>query len=508
MALAAAMIAWGMSALAYAQQPDEIAVRDWRALAIADVEAAYAAFAQEHPGYYDPANPGFRDQLEKARSGALALAERVSKPEDYSVVLDAFSSAFRDGHAVVFPTEAYSREAPETLRWPGFIANWRGSKMLVTRSASDHARLVGAEVISCDGQPIRDLVLRNVFSLRYRPDEPGQWWRRAHNLFLASSHSGFDLIGASLPATCLLQQANGKRIRHKLTWTDIPDEVSGSWYRESFIGETTPIGLSEPRPGLFLIGLPDFSPGAEGQAAYEVLFADLAARKDDLAGARAIFIDMRGNNGGSSTWPRQVAEHLWGEPFMTAAMDAYHADVRILWRNTPAVRAVVDTYANHPEIPERFRKSLTKLSLALAEAPDGTPLVLEPRDEENDRSQETPAPLMPHIPVYIASDGSCASSCNNGLDIFTRFPGARLIGAPSSADSTYLEVRVEPTGSGYAEMVLPMKIWVDRPARPGPADTYAPDIPVTSADWSTKTFLDLIERDVAASQAKLPRISD
>ena len=44
---------------ASAQEPETVppVEIDWRAAAIVDIEAAYTAFKNEHPGYHDPANP-------------------------------------------------------------------------------------------------------------------------------------------------------------------------------------------------------------------------------------------------------------------------------------------------------------------------------------------------------------------------------------------------------------------------------------------------------------------
>ena len=40
---------------------------DWRAIAIADVNAAYRIFAENHPGMANPEDPGFPARLAAAR---------------------------------------------------------------------------------------------------------------------------------------------------------------------------------------------------------------------------------------------------------------------------------------------------------------------------------------------------------------------------------------------------------------------------------------------------------
>jgi hypothetical protein len=92
-------------------------------------------------------------------------------------------------------------------------------------------------------------------------------------------------------------------------------------------------------------------------------------------------------------------------------------------------------------------------------------------------------------------DGGCASACLDAVDVFTRFPGVKLVGAPTSADSQYLEVRLQPLPSGRGAVWLSTKIWVHRPRRAG--EVYRPDLPVNDLDWSTTTMLSHIERDPA-----------
>ncbi|NHZ98350.1 hypothetical protein [Massilia sp. CCM 8734] len=50
----------------------------WQRTAIDDIEAAYRITLENHPGTYDTANPGFRNNLAVAREQGLALAAKVT----------------------------------------------------------------------------------------------------------------------------------------------------------------------------------------------------------------------------------------------------------------------------------------------------------------------------------------------------------------------------------------------------------------------------------------------
>jgi hypothetical protein len=80
------------------------------------------------------------------------------------------------------------------------------------------------------------------------------------------------------------------------------------------------------------------------------------------------------------------------------------------------------------------------------------------------------------------------------VDYFTMFPNTKLIGAPSSADSNYMEVRYQSLVSGAAKAVIPNKVYVGRPRAAG--QFYTPQIVVRDLEWSTENFLNIIEADL------------
>lgn len=210
----------------------------------------YTAFKNEHPGFHDPANPDFREQLERARERGLDFANRITKPGHYAAALSAFSAALRDGHAQVYTEDAFYDAVPIERQWPGFIANWRGDGMVVTRALPEYKSLVGSNATECDGMPVRELIERNVFALNHRRDEPGQWWSRAHNLFVGSSYDGLDLIGAALPAVCTFAHTEGASETRTLDWTDVPTEVqSENWFYRSWVGENSYMSTLVVRSG-------------------------------------------------------------------------------------------------------------------------------------------------------------------------------------------------------------------------------------------------------------------
>lgn len=474
---------------AAAQQPggpDNSAI-DWRAAARQDISAAYQSYLANHPGVHDATNPGFNARLERARDAGLLAAGEVTDRAGYVRTLGLFSAEIEDGHALAFAKPPAAGAAG--MEWPGFVAAWRGEAMIVHHAGPNAPAPSGAQVVACNGMPIRDFVLQAMRPRGLRPAEAGLWWFRAPQIFY------FNAADARYrPSRCTFRTAAGERDA-ELNWSPVPPGYD-PLLTAATDGERTAIGLTEPRPGLFLVGLPDFNPDAEGVAAYNRLYDTLRSRRHELAAARAVVLDLRHNNGGSSAWSRDVARILWGQEPVDRAMADYFRGVSIWWRASPDNIAYMATMEQR--IRESGRGALADSTRANADGmrdalAQGRPFFVQPVSDGDAPAGPAPASDF-EIPVYVIVPGRCASACLDALDVFTRFRNTILIGAPTSGDSTYMEVRVADLPSGQGRLVVPNKFWHARPR--GSGEIYTPRIAMTAADWSTAAFLDRIERDL------------
>jgi hypothetical protein len=261
-------------------------------------------------------------------------------------------------------------------------------------------------------------------------------------------------------------------------------------------GEEASIGLSMPRSGIQLITLSSFSPDDWGRAAYGRLFANLERDAGRIAAGRAVVIDLRGNGGGSSSWSVEVAGKLWGKAAVRAARAAYFRRTSIWWLAHPAILEHFRSDAR------RFRaEGRSELAAEVEKTATGINAALDRGDRfyvENygARLADGAVPAKPRRlpPVSVITDGGCASACLDAIDLFTRFPRVKLIGAPTSADSSYLEVMFDQLPSGRGFLVIPTKIWVGRPRASG--QVYRPDIVVNDLEWTTAGMLDRVEQDL------------
>jgi hypothetical protein len=194
-----------------------------------------------------------------------------------------------------------------------------------------------------------------------------------------------------------------------------------------------------------------------------------------------------------------LAERLWGKARVAKARKAYFAKTQTWWRPTEGNLGEVKQFVNLLETQGDMQTAgLVKMFIPLFEnaIAANEKYLVEPDVPEgmDDGADADPAELK--TPVYVVVPGQCASACLDAIDTFKLFPNIRLIGAPSSADSTYMEVRNPALPSGMANAIIPMKMYVDRPR--GNGVHYEPDILMADFDWSTENFLKRIEADLAA----------
>ena len=464
----------------------------WRAAAVADIEAAVRVTRANHPGAHDPGNPDFLHRLDEARRHGLALAARVNDMAGYVAAVEGFNVRIQDGHAGL--AVRIARTALPTPRWPGFVTVWRGDGLYV-HDADAAWPPVGARIVSCDGRPVAQLVSENVFGFQGREAEAGQWWALARDLFIDTQNPF-----VQRPQRCSVA-FEGQPSEGVLAWRDV-DALAERWLAASRDGDTRPVGMSEPRQNLYWVSMPTFHPDAQEREAYRALTREIGTRRARYLAADALVVDLRKNGGGSSAWAEAFAAALWGEARVKQAIADFTARTEVWWRASPAntdyMFWVAGQLAQQGQDDDAgwarkqaagMRAALRRKELFHVEFPDN-------RADPALAAREGPPFTRP---LYVVVPGDCASACLDAVDTFTRFPNTILIGAPSSADSRYMEMRRENLASGLAAVRVPNKMYVNRGRPVG--KVYQPDIPVTDLVWSVPSLLKVVERDLAQRTA-------
>lgn len=459
----------------------------WSAAAQADIEAAVQVTRDNHPGAVDPHNPAFLPNLEAARRHGLALAARVVDAPGYVAAVQGFNVRIGDGHAGLYPRLGEADLPPD--RWPGFVTVWRGDALYV-HSSQAGGPAVGSKLLGCDGKDADRLIRDNVFGFQGRVNEAGQWWLAARRVF-RDEHNPF----IALPQRCRFERA-GKVVEHALAWRTL-DAEGERWLADANWGAAKGVGVFEPRKNLYWVSMPTFQPNEAERAAYRAMVADIEAQRARWLALDAVVIDLRKNQGGSSDWSQTFAAALWGKARVAQALAAHDAGVEVWWRaspgNTDYVAALADRLASESSADSaawaKVQAEGMRAALAL-----GRPFYVE---KEEPPAPATGAPIGAAFtrPVYVVVPGNCASACLDALDVFTRFPNTVLVGAPSSADSTYMEVRTVELASGLARVIVPNKVYVNRKRANG--QVYPAAIEVRDVAWSVDTLLRTVEADLA-----------
>jgi hypothetical protein len=488
-AVAALVLTIGAHAYAHVSTPVPQTPEAWRQAAVQDIEEAVRITLANHPGAHDPANPRFRANVENARQQGLALAARVDSAAGYRAALQRFNVTIGDGHAGL-AADLDAATLP-VVRWPGFVTAWRGTGLYVV-AAEEGGPPAGARVESCDGKPMEDLIRQNVFAFDGHVNEPGHWWSRARKVFVDYGNPF-----VAVPRHCRFT-VGGKTVEQDLAWQPKSERMDRS-LEESYNGQTLDVGLTEPRKGLFWAAMPTFEPDDKQRDAYRAMVRAVETGRQRFLDADAVVIDLRQNQGGSSVWSRIFAEALWGKDRVQRRLAARSARTEVWWRasqgNADYLASLVEQFTREGQVEsvEWAKEKSAGLHAALASGEtwyvekDGTP-------GTSDADLPTDPPPFTR-PVYVIVPGQCASACLDALDTFTRFPNTKLIGAPSSSDSTYMNVRKQKVASGLASVTIPNKMYVNRPRANGQG--YLPAIYVNDPVWSVDVFRKVVEDDLA-----------
>jgi hypothetical protein len=454
----------------------------WRALALQDLAVAQAILENNTPIPFDDANPAHQTWLRDGADEARALADQVEDYAGYFYLLARYVNGFRDPHINLVSTEP--SDAPDRLpaRWPGFLVSALESGAVVTRrdEADAAAPPLGARIVQCDGKLLAELAAETVFPFRLNPMLEADRRIAVTRLFLDRGNPF-----VSPPAVCTFE-VDGAETERRLRWRDAPEPREAFWeaYTDAGAGAAATFGVEEPAPGVVWIGVPTFASGPETAPQLEALIDAVRDRGSSLRDGRAIIIDTRGNGGGNSIWADRLAEAI----FTSSVLNTFATDsgkTAVDWRASPGNaadwRAVADEYAR--EFGPLSQQRLYALYLAgmLHRRSDAEPPLWRegPRDhapgggltQRRPQGGERPFPAR----VYVVSNGSCGSSCLNFADRVLMVPGVQLIGAATSGDSPYMEVRQQRLPSGLVDLVLPQKVW--RGMGRGWLEAYAPDVP-------------------------------
>jgi hypothetical protein len=437
----------------------------WQQMTRADLEFIHQAIALHHPGPVDDLNPAFRTWFEDGYQQALERIPDVKGFGAYQHVLRLYVQGFADEHLNVNFWLDFRWH-----QWAGIVLAWNGAAFEVRRAADDTGLTAGAILVNCDGRSAEEIWQANVVPFYARAELPANRFRHAARLLLSN---GNPLVERPIRCTFRL---DGDLLEHELRWrsasaADLQRELAGS----QPAGRAVEVREFGERGAW--ITLPGFGPEGEAAEAMKATMARLAEYRD----ARFVVVDVRGNSGGSSYWSEPFVRALYGDGYFEqlrfarrTEREGVYVDHRVSAENVghfEALRPVIIQQAGEDSEMYRYFTGLVdgmRDALERGESLYRVDAGAEPLPE--------PAPAEPAFMgrlIYL-TDNVCVSACLDFSDVLLALPNVTHVGQPTSADTTYMEVRGAPLPSNIGGLNFATKVY--RGLRRGETGYYTPEL--------------------------------
>lgn len=464
--IAAVLVGTCLLAACAATPVTEEAEPAWRQMARADLAFVRDTIAQHHPGPVDADNPAFSAWFEEGYRQALGRVDDVRGFGAYQHVLRFYVQGFADEHLNLNFWLDFRWH-----QWAGIVLAWNGAAFEVRRTADDVALAAGAILESCDGHPAETLWQTNVVPFYARAELPANRFRHAARLLLGN---GNPLVERPGGCTFLLEEGP---VELELRWRgasagDLERELTGSERRDA-----TARLRSFGDHGAW-ISLPSFGPQGEAAEAMKSVLAGLA----DYRGASFIVVDVRGNSGGSSYWSDPFVRALYGDAYfeqlrfqLRQDQKEVYVDHRVSADNLAhfeSLRPMILAQAGEDSEMYRYFDGLVQgMGVALASGES----LFRVHAGAFDLAEPPPAePLFRGRIIYL-TDNVCVSACLDFSDVVLALPRVTHVGQPTSADTTYMEVRDVTLPSNNGALNFATKVY--RGSSRGISGYYAPEVP-------------------------------
>jgi hypothetical protein len=449
----------------------------WSPIATLDVQAAYRLLRDNHPGAAPELHDlAFQQRLNNAHALALSRSRTVSSYQGYLFVLAGFATDMGDKHIWSRPTFVVNLP-----RWAGIIVSKRGDAWIVSDTEGNQSALLGASLISCDGEAVQDLARKNIGGFHAVWSVGAQQIQNAPWLLI---DEGNPFI--TRPKACVFEH-NAQRQTVTLDWVRIKRENLLPRMKKAIGAGAAGFGVRRVGKG-YWIALQDL----QSDQARAVVKA-VEEQKTALREAAYVVLDLRGNGGGSSVMGRQIAASLLGAAAADArlgpATEAACGGPDGTWRASGGnikqlefLQAAPFVVQGGPEIKKMTRDTLRDARAAFTQGKAFSASINCPVAPPKSSTATQPPSLM-NGRLILLTDNLCFSSCLAVTDDF-RTLGAFHIGQTTDAATRFVDVREQYLPSGYSMFSTLQSVDPSGPNQVGPFQpmlTYNGDIADTAA---------------------------
>lgn len=430
---------------------------DWNAAARQDTQFAIDTIRASHAGAVSR-QVDVIDALETGGRAAMVEAARVQTEQDYQRVLVRFIDGFGDPHTGIDVGLA-------TRAWAGIVLDHVDGRFRVIWSEPNWPTPLpprGAVTQSCDGVWTGTYLKTAVAPLLNHSAE------YATSASEAARKSMFENGLGYAPKGCDFFLPDGSNVHYDLPLHAI-DPGHLKEVRMHYAPAPRPVGMYPLAPGMVVVSMPDFN-GSKSAAAYDKLYADLAASKRP----DWIVFDLRGNGGGDSSWGTRALEVLYGKEYGQRLGDSSSYSKYMI-----ADQPTIDVFRRYASLPafaaskQMFDNAIPKLEAALRRGDkmaqiDGTSRAQAAALGTQLRKR----PGGPRLAAII--DRNCFSSCMNFIQQITAIDDTMLLGESTLGYSPYGEINGFDLPSGRGSISLPSAIYAGFQATREP---FVPDLP-------------------------------
>ena len=462
----------------------------WRSVTLQDVRAAYLLLRDNHPGAAAELHDlEFQKRLADSHELALRRARTVSSYEGYMATLAGFATGMGDKHIWSRPTFVVNLP-----RWAGMLVSKRGDTWIVSDAEESNKRLLGANLVGCDGVEVRALARKNLGAFRAVWSVGAQQIQSAPWLLV---DEGNPFI--TRPKSCLFRH-DGRDEAVSLEWTRIKRESLLGRLKKAVGAGAAGFGVRKAAQG-FWIALQDL----ESDQARNVVKA-VEEQKAMLREAAFVVLDLRGNGGGSSDMGRQIAKSLLGPAAVDERLgksDENCEGADGAWRasegninNLQYLQTLPIVVQGSPEVQKIFSEVLQSARSARAQGKQfSASITCTPEPPPKPAATQVPSLFKGRL--ILLTDNLCFSSCLSVTEDF-RALGALHVGETTDAATHFVEVREQFLPSGYSLFSTLQSVYASAPVQLGPYEPAIPyngDISDTPAleEWVTRTIVGAAE---------------
>ncbi len=422
-------------------------VENWQDIYEQDINAIHKIVKENHPGYIDIQNVGFKKNLMYFYEEALAAKVNVVDYISYNRYLKHFVNSFKDKHMLI----RFPKGEEITIASGQIYPNYVDEKFIIrTAIGDDYPELNGWEIVKVDGFEVAEYFKKNILFYEGNEDIVSDWIYYAPKLLVH-----YDIVNSKRPKTITVER-DGKTKEVKLAWTEISELKMLEIQKEMTSIVSSSFGMEQIENNIYWVSIPSFQLD-ENQRNH---FLEIVEQLSDLQDIELLIIDLRGNNGGNSAYGEMLSNALYGEDFTKLTKNNLYQDVFVEYRtsasNAENIRKFSTEIADNMDKARKDNKAFYRYDFKSDTASN----FLNP--DEAIASQ-----------VIVITDVLCFSSCLDYMDLMLKHPNSVHVGLPTGADSQYIENTGEILPSNKAKLSYSMKVYRNRYRKPN--QVYIPN---------------------------------